>query len=321
MRKLLRCGFWIVTIGILASHALAQGGKVIRPENPIVTAKRAEIRALQERARVLLRSDQVEQAISVLREATAIEASLVDGTWGSSGEALARLYVKLGRTEEALEAYRMLFRWDKALWVPSGWDLVGPRIPMMEYAILLAKAGRPEDAKAVYYAGLRDFNPPAASSRKHEPVPFLVVFDPEPEGVYWEYSPERVEAAALMIMALHGGWMDFVTQEQTLPLDIVRRVRALAPDWFYPVMYLAAENWRYRQGPELLALAESLARPGLERDLIAKYRLELAEHRAIIEAEDTPDAWDERPLLEGWSRRSRMQCLRPNETILRRLSR
>ncbi|MCK6631705.1 MAG: hypothetical protein L6Q31_04945 [Fimbriimonadaceae bacterium] len=319
MRKSLRYGFWIVTIGIVASHALAQGGKVIRPENPIVTAKRAEIRALQERARVLLRSDQIEQAISVLREATAIEASLDFGTWGVSGQSLARLYVKLGRTEEALEAYRMLFRWDKAGWVPSGWDLVGPRISMMEYAILLAKAGRPEDAKAMYYSELRRFN--GGGQRSAEPVPFLVVFDPEPEGVYWEYSPERLEAAALMIMALEGGPADFVTQEHTLPRDIVRRVRALAPDWFYPVMYQAAQNWRYRQGPELLALAESLARPGLERDLIAKYRLELAEHRAIIEAEDTPDASDERPMLEGCARRSRMQCLRPNETILRRLSR
>lgn len=318
MRKLLRYGFWIVTIGILASHALAQGGKVIRPENPIVTAKRAEIRALQERARVLLRSDQIEQAISVLREATAIEASLVDGTWGLSGQELARLYVKLGRTEEALEAYRMLFRWDKAGWVPTGWDLVGPRIPRMEYAILLAKAGRPEDAKAMYYSELRRFN---GGGRFKEPVPFLVVFDPEPEGVYWEYSPERLEAAALMIVALEGGTVDFVTREQTPTRDILRRVRALAPDWFYPVMYLAAQNWRYRQGPELLALAESLARPGLERDLIAKYRLELAEHKAIIEAEDTPDAPDERPMLEGCARRSRMQCLRPNETILRRLSR
>ncbi|MBV6491930.1 MAG: hypothetical protein M5U21_04410 [Fimbriimonadaceae bacterium] len=319
MRKLLRYGFWIVTIGILASHALAQGGKVIRPENPIVTAKRAEIRALQERARVLLRNDQVEQAISVLREATAIEASLDFGTWGVSGQSLARLYVKLGRTEEALEAYRMLFRWDKAGWVPSGWDLVGPRIPTMEYAILLAKAGRPEDAKAMYYSELRRFN--GSGQRPAEPVPFLVVFDPEPEGVYWEYSPERLEAAALMIMALEGDSADFVTQEWTHTRDIMRRVRALAPDWFYPVMYLAAQNWRFPQGPELLALAESLARPGLERDLIAKYRLELAEHKAIIEAEDTPFAWDERPMLEGCARRSRMQCLRPNETILRRLSR
>jgi hypothetical protein len=54
--------------------------------------------------------------------------------------------------------------------------------------------------------------------------------------------------------------------------------------------------------------------------LIAAYRVQLAEHRANMIAENTPGADDKRKVTEGNARRKRMQCLVPNEQTLRRLS-
>jgi hypothetical protein len=191
---------------------------------------------------------------------------------------------------------------------------------IMEYAILLAKQGRAEDAKAIYYFGLRSCLAPR--TRSEEPVPFLVVFDPDPEGIYWEYTPQRLEAAALMVQAmLSSGSTDFATNVRTTDRQWVERVRALAPDWFYPVLYMAnTKNLDSPAREQLTAQAEAMARPGLERQLMARFRQDIAELLVINEQNDRPGAWDMRPMTEGAERRKRMQCLRPNEQILRRLS-
>ncbi|MBI5706815.1 MAG: hypothetical protein HZC36_07480 [Armatimonadetes bacterium] len=188
----------------------------------------------------------------------------------------------------------------------------------MEYAILLAKAGREEDAKAMYYYGLRNLNP--GQTRSVEPSPFLMVFDPEPEGAVWEYTRERLEAAALVVQAMCGGTMVLATRKQILPEELAIKANRLAPEWYYPLLFKAARSWLANWAPALLGEAESLAKPGLESQLVARYRQELAEHKAYIEAEEMFGAKDTRPMREGNDRRARMRCLKPNEQVLKRLS-
>jgi hypothetical protein len=191
----------------------------------------------------------------------------------------------------------------------------------MEYAILLAKEGRAEDAKAIYYLGVRAvmLQP---QGRSQEPAPFLIVFDPDPEGIYWEYSPQRLEAAVLMVQAmLASGVQDFATNTWTSSRQFIERVRALAPDWFYPVLYMA--NQRDYGSPEreqLLAQADALAKPGLEKRFIEDFRRAVAAYLAEFEQQNLVPGVDHSPMIEGAERRKRMQCLRPNEQILRRIS-
>jgi hypothetical protein len=120
---------------------------------------------------------------------------------------------------------------------------------------------------------------------------------------------------------LSSGSTDFATNVRTTDRQWVERVRALAPDWFYPVLYMAnTKNLDSPAREQLTAQAEAMARPGLERQLMARFRQDIAELLVINEQNDRPGAWDMRPMTEGAERRKRMQCLRPNEQILRRLS-
>jgi hypothetical protein len=126
-----------------------------------------------------------------------------------------------------------------------------------------------------------------------------------------------------MVQAMFGSSKDFATGVTTYSKDFVARARQLAPDWFYPVLFLAnnATNGS-AQEQQLLAEADALARPGLERQLVEGFRQRLAEWRE--HCEENHLAWsmatDNRLMTEGAERRKRMQCLRPNEQILRRLS-
>ncbi len=312
--NLLKHLFSVALLALLVCIAFSQGREG-RPDDPAETARHIQVNNLLNQAMELRRSGSPESAIPIYQQAAAIEAQMA-GVDGRASFELARTLMGLGRQNEALEAYRHVFSWDARRGDLDGSGGHGI-FPIMEYAILLAKQGRAEDAKAIYYYGLRNFN---TSERDREPVPFLTVFDPEPEGTSWPYSLERLQAAALMIEAIEGGYYDVVSQTRIDPDDLIDRVKILAPDWFYPVMYAAAGNWSSERGEQLLNQAESLARPGVEKDLIAAYRVQLAEHRANMIAENTPGADDKRKVTEGNARRKRMQCLVPNEQTLRRLS-
>lgn len=311
------------------AHCLAQvgGGRIIHPPDPVEEAKNARVIELIDRAKELIRSIDDQGAITKLQEAAVVEATMAN-FHARAKYALARMYVKQNRIPEALDAYRATFTWNPS--ANYGNIQRGDLDPgshagieaVIEYAVLLAKEGRAEDAKAMYYYGLRAYFAPMP--RSQEPAPFLVVFDPEPEGIQWQYTPPRLEAAALMVLTmLSSGTIDFATNELTRSRQWLGQVRTLAPDWFYPVLYLAnnATNGS-AQEQQLLAEADALARPGLERQLVEGFRQRLAEWREYCEQNEL--AWsmatDNRTMTEGAERRRRMQCLRPNEQILRRLS-
>jgi hypothetical protein len=313
------------TIVVCAQAYTQGGGRIIHPPEPVEEAKNARVVELIDRAKQLVRSNDDQGAIAKLQEAAAVEATMAN-FHARAKYALASMYVKQNRIPMALEAYRATLTWNPAanFGFHQGDLNIGSHAgidSVMEYAILLAKEGRAEDAKAMYYLGVRAvmLQP---QGRSQEPAPFLIVFDPDPEGIYWEYSPQRLEAAVLMVQAmLASGVQDFATNTWTSSRQFIERVRALAPDWFYPVLYMA--NQRDYGSPEreqLLAQADALAKPGLEERYIEDFRRAVAAYLAESERQNLVPGVDHSPMIEGAERRKRMQCLRPNEQILRRLS-
>jgi len=315
----------ILLAGLCATLTSFAQEKHFPPPDPVEDAKNARAIELIELARQRLRANDEPVALTLLQEASAVEATM-RAYHARSKYALARLFVKQNRIGDALECYKSTFIWNsKANYgsIQRG-DLAsrgGGIDAAMEYAILLAQGGRAEDAKAMYYFALRSHTL-GQLSRSQEPAPFVVVFDPEPEGIYWEYTPQRLEAAALMVLVmLSDGKTDFATNSTTTDRDRLERIRTLAPDWFYPVLYMASQkNLDSPIRAQLTAEAQALAKPGLERQLMEQYNRDFAELLVINEQNDTPGATDSRPMTEGAERRKRMQCLRPNEQILRRLS-
>lgn len=298
--------------------------KFILPPDPVAEAKIARAGELIEQARPLARRNEDQQAIAILRRAADIEATIRAGFWSRAKYALARIYVKQNRIDDALANFKAVFAWNpKSLLggIKRG-DLDGGSVQAaIEYAILLAQAGRPGDAKALYYYGLRAYLNQELP-RDMEPAPFLVVFDLEPEGICWDYSPRRLEAAAMMLSGmLTGGTTDFATGVVTSSRDNIAKARELAPEWFYPVLFLANQaNYGSERQQDLLSQAGALVKPGIERQLLDQYRRDLADWRAICDEHGWAQAVDGRPLAEGARRRSQMQCLRPDEQVLRRLS-
>ncbi|MGV3617836.1 MAG: tetratricopeptide repeat protein [Fimbriimonas sp.] len=150
---------------------------------------------------------------------------------GEAKEGLAHAYMTLGRDAEALKIYRPMVKFD------AGWNdlytsagIVQP--VLFRYAILLARNGEVETAKAVYYAGLRFLNP--KGFLEMEPLPLKVVFDSDPHATVWSYTPQRLEAAAEMALAMIS-----MAEGAEARIAHVDRARTLAPDWGYPALYKA----------------------------------------------------------------------------------
>ncbi|MCO5297809.1 MAG: hypothetical protein M9921_13235 [Fimbriimonadaceae bacterium] len=307
----------LVMLAVLALASPAAAQQRYFPPDPAEVAKEARISELIGQGHQEERIGNVPAAIAKLQDACVVEATRSGGFFSWARLMLARTYLRAGRDAEAIEAYKHVFAWNSAKGdlEPGFGDFVKYA---MEFAILLAKTGRPQEAKAMYYFGLRNFNP--FKERPIEPIPFLTVFAPEEEGESWEYTPERLEAAALMIQIMEGGMLNRVTHEETSAVQLAPRVRELAPDWFYPYLYRAAQGWNSEQTSSDLALAQALARTSVEREVVELYRRQLAEHKALLEAADLAPSSDLRPMKEGAERRARMQCLRPNEQVLRRIS-
>jgi hypothetical protein len=58
---------------------------------------------------------------------------------------------------------------------------------------------------------------------------YLVVFDPEPGMTVWEYTPERLEAAATLLAT-----RDYGSRES---IATIERIRQVVPEWIVPMMY------------------------------------------------------------------------------------
>ena len=246
--KTIICGLLVVS----TSLALAQSRSNPKPIPPELLAKYEQASKAIDRGQQHLKNDQIDEAIAAFREAVAIYDS-VPGFTSSGNYELAKALTKAGRTEEALATYRKAVLWDSNR---KDFRVIGSHHVqvIMDYAILLARSGKEEDAKVVYYSGLRMFN--LHESSRYEPFPFLVVFDPDPTMTVWEYTPERLIAAVKMAKAPDVGG----DERQAL----VDEVRLMEPNWILPVVYKASRRsgqWR----THYIDLAMSLARNEEER--------------------------------------------------------
>jgi tetratricopeptide (TPR) repeat protein len=241
--------------------AFAQGGgRTVYTMNPELRAKYDKANEATRRGEAFLKLGQIEDAIKAFREAVRISDTI--GSFSSSWNYdLAKALTTAGRTKEALAVYKKAIRWDP---VRKELDINGPPAIdiTMDYAMLLAKSGKEDEAKAIYYYGLRYFNWDAQSVV--EPFPFLVVFDPDddPNATVWDYSPENLEAAATMAKASFLGW--------DLDYKLVK-VRKLQPTWILPVVSQASNKTPGPKRDELINLAKALAKNDEERSWIKAF--------------------------------------------------
>lgn len=306
----------LLLVCILINHWCLAQGRAVFPEDPVEEAKKAEWARLMTVARELVRAHDYGAAVAAYDRAHEVGRTL-SAFNGQAKYEQAKVLTVMHRDAEALEAYRHVFKWD-ARDGRVRFSADGMGAPM-GYAMLLAKNGRAEEARAMYYVGMRNFNIGDVRESR-EPIPYLAVFEPDTEGVASEYTPARLEAAALLALAANGGWSELPLLTMTIePDELLKRAHELWPEWFGPVLWQAALAWNRPEGPRLLDQAERLARPGPEKELVAQYRVSLAEHIALNEARGTPGEPDTRPMKEGNRRRARMECLRPREEILKRL--
>lgn len=234
--------------------ALSQGGKNPQPISPGLLAKHERAADAISKGAQFLRARDLDAAIASFRQAVEIERTY--GYFASRGSyELAKALTAAGRTEEALDAYKRAVSWDP---VKKELDINGPphiRVAT-DYAVLLARTGRSEDAKAIYYFALRSFNSNAEGDK--EQLPFLIVFDQDQTMTSWQYSRERLIAAATLVRA--------ADDDQRALFEGVRRQ---ASDWAIPALYLALRSPVAEQ-PGLMSVAASLA-TGEERDWIGQY--------------------------------------------------
>lgn len=269
--------------------------RIIGQETPEIIAQRQRHGELLERARIAQESESFDEALGLFRQASQVADSL-PGFSRIADYHLAFLLIKLQRNEEAAHAFSRVFKWSE-----DKGDLVAGAGPVADlgYTICLVKLGRIQDAKHMYYFALRNLT---QNSRRTENLPFLVIFDEELHGVVWDLTPQRLEAAATMIKAMVMGD------------EAYRKIAAeLAPDWFYPVLWNGNAN--------RIARAGALAKPGLERELYAKFKGEYDAYVAAHPDDRSLFGFYSQRYTEGAERRARMQCLRPNPVILKRLCR
>jgi tetratricopeptide (TPR) repeat protein len=247
----------VLTLLLLMSLHLAsaQGGndrRDLKPLPPELLEKSKRAGEAEHRGRAFLEQKKYDEAIAAFREAIAIEAT-IPGFESSGNYELAKALVLAGRPEEALAAYK------NAIEYREDWHelhINGPPFPyvQLDYAILLAKSGKVEEAKMIYYSVLRNYR----GNRNSEPFPLLVVFDYDPTMVVWEYSPERFIAAAMMARA---------TLSQNEAVSMAERVAIMEPNWVVPVVYLASRGKR----SENLRIAQALAANDEEKAWVRMY--------------------------------------------------
>lgn len=171
---------------------------------------------------VALAEKRNKEAITAFREAARLEEKLV--TYSSRAHyAAAKALASLNHDSEALQLYKKAIRWN-----PKEQDLEcrGPeRFRLsMDYAMLLAKNGRMQDAKTIYYWGLRFLG---ENGNYTEPIPFVFVFDPDDTCVFIPYTVEKFTSVALLLQAV-----------EDLDLKLMETIAKHEPDWLYPLVYI-----------------------------------------------------------------------------------
>ena len=248
-----------LSVAMCGAVLFGQNGSNGTPIDPKLLAKIEKSRATIDLGNGLLRESKIEEAIVEFRKAIEIENTF--GYFTSVGRyELAKALTVAGRLDEAIVAFKSALKWNSVRQDLTG---NGPVLTLiaMDYAMVLARVGKTSEAKSIYYFGLREFNVGALET--FEPVPFLVVFDPDPNATVWEYSEQKLIAAATMAKA---PYMNIETTK------LVEQVRSMEPSWSLPVAFQASRKLGKKR-EELLNIALRLTKSSLERSRIESLRL------------------------------------------------
>ncbi len=195
--------------------------------SPELLAAQRRVRSALSNAKVFLSRDGLNMGIKALQDVVKLQRREIENRYGGYhpevyldlGEALA----EANRFDEALEAYRSGFQWSESI---GDLRLEPGREHGIGYATLLARAGKFEEAKAMYYWVLRQWT----VSGGYEEFPFLVVFDPDPSMQVWASTPDKLLSAILMLRAIHTHEM----HEQNRMFDeLIER----EPAWVLPFIF------------------------------------------------------------------------------------
>lgn len=224
----------LVIVALFVSmHAVGQTGgndrSSLKAEPPEIRAKRDQVSNLIKAAESLAKDRKFDEAIGLHQEAVVLQATL-PGFSSGVHYSYATTLGAAGRYSEAAEAFRSAVAWTLESREQSS-DLYvnGPVLcrVLLDYALVLLKLDRLDDAKAIYYGALRAL----PSVELPSVYPFLVVFDPEPGLTVWPLTKPRLEAALLMLK--HQGTHE---KDGLAELD---RIQAAAPEWILPAFVRA----------------------------------------------------------------------------------
>lgn len=173
---------------------------------------------------------------------------------------MAKALTRAKRDDEAITAYREAFRWR-----PDMKDLYSPSVnyvnDICDYAILLFRAGKYEESKAMYYYAMRGWG-----GSSYQFFPFLVVFEPDPTMTFWENTPDKLLSAIMMLRAIHTNYSDGQK-------DWFEEVRKREPAWILPIAYI--NEGSTREGAWIHQV-RSLAVTDDEKNWIGMYERTLA---------------------------------------------
>lgn len=232
--------------------------RAINFPTPEIMGKVEKARSLTDRGELFQELGMYDEAIALLKDAIQIEKTL-RGHGGSSYHELAKALAEAGCTEEALAVYKQTVFWDPIRKELNDKSTSYIRIKL-DYAILLAKFGKVDEAKMVYYSVLRTYN--KSGQKTYEPYPFLIVFDPDPTMTVWEYTTGKFVAAALMLRSMN-------MSSSARAVALAGEVGQMEPTWIVPVMVQAIRAERRERAP-YIGQAMSLARNEEEREWIRR---------------------------------------------------
>lgn len=182
------------------------------------------------------------------READAYRIREGLGSGSTSRYGIARMLHSQGKDHLALEAYKKAVDWSQGR---SDWSTNGPGLIEVcaDFAILAADQGERELAMEMYAAGLRWLS---GEGTGDERVPLLVTFEPSPGMTHWEYSADRMKAAAMALSLASGAYpwefQKSIPKRNPDPMKqltpdyrqvALKRIKQLAPEWYWPYAYEA----------------------------------------------------------------------------------
>lgn len=221
--------FTALAIAACAFAQLGNDRSKLPPEPAEQAAARERVNKAVDKAAALAKvPGKLDEGILALKDALELSKAFekrYSGFLSRAASELAKALTRAKRDDETIAAYREAFRWR-----PSIKDLYSPSVTYVndicDYAILLFRAGKYEESKAMYYYAMRGWG-----GSSYQFFPFLVVFEPDPTMTFWENTPDKLLSAIMMLRAIHTNYSDGQK-------DWFVEVRKREPSWILPLAYI-----------------------------------------------------------------------------------